>query len=97
MTGVVPVISLKNLQKYLFEKPATADISSKVMSLSKFSRMYFSTVFSLTTFFSSCTDEGGRCLMKWTLASEEVHNLYDEKWRRACADVYEYYKGGMYE
>lgn len=32
-------------------------------------------------------------LIKWTLASEEIHNLYDEKWRLACADVYEYDKG----
>ena len=28
-------------------------------------------------------------LIKWTLASEEIHNLYDEKWRSACADAYE--------
>ncbi len=34
-----------------------------------------------------------QCLIKWTLASEEIHNLYDEKWRDACADVYEYDKG----
>ena len=29
-----------------------------------------------------------RCLIQWTLAAEEIHNLYDEKWRSACADVY---------
>lgn len=39
------------------------------------------------------TDE---CLIKWTLAAEEIHNLYDEKWRAACADVYEYEKGEIY-
>lgn len=33
------------------------------------------------------------CLIKWTLASEEIHNLYDEKWQLACADVYDYNKG----
>ena len=38
-----------------------------------------------------------QCLIKWTLASEEIHNLYDEKWRSACADVYEYNKGDIYE
>ena len=27
-------------------------------------------------------------LIKWTLASEEIHNLYDEKWKSACADAY---------
>ncbi len=36
-------------------------------------------------------------LVKWTLASEEIHNLYDEKWRLACEDVYEYHKGDIYE
>jgi 1-acyl-sn-glycerol-3-phosphate acyltransferase len=35
-------------------------------------------------------DDKDRCLIKWTLASEEIHNLYDEKWRIACADVYDY-------
>ena len=36
------------------------------------------------------------CLIKWTLAAEEIHNLYDERWRAACEDVYEYDKGEMY-
>lgn len=35
-------------------------------------------------------------LIKWTLASEEIHNLYDEKWKSACADVYDYNKGEIY-
>ena len=38
-------------------------------------------------------DENKQSLIEWTLASEEIHNLYDEKWRLACADVYEYNKG----
>ncbi len=33
-------------------------------------------------------EEKGRCLIKWTLAAEEIHNLYDERWRLACADAY---------
>lgn len=37
------------------------------------------------------------CLIEWTLASEEIHNLYDEKWKSACEDVYEYSKGEVYE
>ena len=37
------------------------------------------------------------CLIKWTLAAEEIHNLYDERWRSACEDVYEYSKGEDYE
>ncbi|MBE6552062.1 MAG: hypothetical protein E7665_07995 [Ruminococcaceae bacterium] len=30
-----------------------------------------------------------QCLIKWTLAAEEIHNLYDEAWNSACGDVYE--------
>jgi hypothetical protein len=41
-------------------------------------------------------DEKSRCWIEWTLAAEEIHNLYDEKWRTACADVYEYDKGDIY-
>lgn len=42
-------------------------------------------------------EEKNNCLVKWTLASEEIHNLYDEKWKMACLDVYEYEKGESYE
>lgn len=35
-------------------------------------------------------------LIKWTLAAEEIHNLYDEKWKSASADVYDYSKGDIY-
>jgi hypothetical protein len=35
-------------------------------------------------------------LIEWTLAAEEAHNLYDRRWRSACADVYEYNKGDIY-
>lgn len=42
-------------------------------------------------------EEKEQCLIKWTLASEEIHNLYDEKWRLACSDVYAYSKGELYE
>lgn len=40
-------------------------------------------------------DEKDQCLIKWTLASEEIHNLYDKKWRSACEDAYG--KGEIYE
>ena len=39
-------------------------------------------------YFMIIPEEKDRCLIKWTLAAEEIHNLYDEKWRSACADVY---------
>lgn len=42
-------------------------------------------------------DDKDQCLIKWTLASEEIHNLYDEAWKRACADVYDYQKGEINE
>ena len=34
-------------------------------------------------------DEKDRCVIKWTLAAEEIHNLYDKRWQDACADAYE--------
>ncbi|MBQ2713035.1 MAG: hypothetical protein IJF71_06595, partial [Clostridia bacterium] len=41
-------------------------------------------------------EEEKQCLIKWTLASEEIHNLTDEKWRSACADVYGLDEGDIY-
>ncbi len=41
-------------------------------------------------------DNTDKCLIKWTLASEEIHNLYDERWAIACRDVYSYEKGDIY-
>lgn len=48
-------------------------------------------------YFMIIPDDSNQCLIKWTLASEEIHNLYDEKWKSACADVYDYNKGDIYE
>ncbi len=42
-------------------------------------------------------DNKDQCLIKWTLASEEIHNLYDKRWADACKDVYDYKKGEIYE
>ena len=39
-------------------------------------------------YFMIVPEERDVCLIKWTLAAEEIHNLYDERWRSACADVY---------
>jgi 1-acyl-sn-glycerol-3-phosphate acyltransferase len=44
-------------------------------------------------YFIFIPNNADQCLIKWTLAAEEIHNLYDEKWRSACEDVYEYSKG----
>ena len=35
-------------------------------------------------------EQVGKTLIQWTLAAEEIHNLYDENWRAASADVYDY-------
>ena len=43
-------------------------------------------------YFMLIPENNDKSLIKWTLASEEIHNLYDERWRAACADVYEYDK-----
>ena len=48
-------------------------------------------------YFMLIPNNPNQCLIKWTLASEEIHNLYDEKWKSACEDVYEYNKGDIYE
>lgn len=48
-------------------------------------------------YFMIIPDDTNRGLIKWTLAAEEIHNLYDEKWRAVCEDVYDYEKGAFYE
>ncbi len=47
-------------------------------------------------YFMIIPDEKADCLIKWTLAAEEIHNLYDERWRAVCEDVYDYGKGEFY-
>ena len=46
-------------------------------------------------YFMIIPDRNDQCLIKWTLAAEEIHNLYDEKWKAAGADVYDYDKGDV--
>ena len=53
--------------------------------------------YSNNDYFMIIPDELNQCLIKWTLASEEIHNLYDQKWKSACADAYNYEKGDTYE
>ena len=45
-------------------------------------------IISAMLYYMIIPSEKGRCLIEWTLAAEEIHNLYDERWRSACADVY---------
>lgn len=58
-----------------------------------FSTQGFLEFYSNNDYYMIVPDDTDKCLIKWTLASEEIHNLYDEKWRLACADVYDYNKG----
>jgi hypothetical protein len=53
--------------------------------------------YSSNDYYMLIPDDKDQCLIKWTLVSEEIHNLYDEKWRKACVDVYDYDKGDKYE
>ena len=46
-------------------------------------------------YYMICPDLKDKCLIKWTLATEEIHNLYDEKWNLASLDVYN--EGEKYE
>ncbi|MBQ8293296.1 MAG: 1-acyl-sn-glycerol-3-phosphate acyltransferase [Bacilli bacterium] len=67
-----------------------------VYSLTLSTRGYLE-FYSGNNYYMIIPDDPKQYLIKWTLASEEIHNLYDEKWKAACADVYDYYKGDTYE
>ena len=47
-------------------------------------------------YFMMIPEDHDLCLIKWTLAAEEIHNLYDARWKAACEDVYDYQKGVFY-
>lgn len=64
------------------------DFSAKSLYSLTFSTEGFLEFYYKNDYFMIVPDERGRCLIKWTLAAEEIHNLYDERWRSACADVY---------
>ncbi len=64
------------------------DFSAKSLYSLTFSTKGFLEFYSNNDYFMLVPDNKDSCLIKWTLAAEEIHNLYDEKWRSACADVY---------
>ncbi len=76
-------------QSVNFDFPAIA-VYSLTCSTKGFLEFYHN-----NDYFMLVPDETDRCLIKWTLAAEEIHNLYDKKWKAACADAYE--KGESYE
>lgn len=73
------------------------DFPAKSIYSLTFSTKGFLEFYHNNDYFMLVPDENDESLIKWTLASEEIHNLYDEKWRSACADVYDYSKGVSYE
>lgn len=65
------------------------DFQAKSLYSLTFSTKGFLEFYYNNDYFMIFPDDKDRCLIKWTLASEEIHNLYDEKWKSACEDVYE--------
>ena len=78
-----------NGQKADFDFPAIS-LYSLTCSTKGYLEFYYN-----NDYFMLIPEEKDRCLIKWTLASEEIHNLYDPKWRAACQDAYS--KGESYE
>ena len=68
------------------------DFDAKSVYSITFSTKGFLEFYHNNDYYMLVPDEPDLCLIKWTLASEEIHNLYDENWRTACADVYDYEK-----
>ena len=68
------------------------DFEAKSVYSLTFSKKGFLEFYHNNDYYMLVPDDADTCLIKWTLASEEIHNLYDENWAAACADVYEYDK-----
>lgn len=73
-----------------FDFPANS-LYSLTYSTQKFLEFYYG-----NDYYILIPDGDPTGLIEWTLAAEEAHNLYDRRWRAACADVYEYNKGDIY-
>ena len=61
---------------------------AKILYSLTFSTKGFLEFYYNNDYFMLVPDDAKRCLIKWTLAAEEIHNLCDERWRDACRDVY---------
>ncbi len=67
---------------------ADFDFNAKSLYSLTFSTKGFLEFYYNNDYYMLLPDDCDHCLIKWTLAAEEIHNLYDERWRSACADVY---------
>jgi 1-acyl-sn-glycerol-3-phosphate acyltransferase/DNA-directed RNA polymerase subunit RPC12/RpoP len=76
---------------------ADFEFNAKYVYSLTFSTQGFLEFYHNNDYYMIVPDDRKQCLIKWTLAAEEIHNLYDEKWKLACADVYEYNKGDTNE
>ena len=74
-------------------KTVNFEFDSKSVYSLTFSTKGFLEFYYNNDYFMLVPNDKEQCLIKWTLASEEIYNLHDEKWRLACADVYDYNKG----
>ncbi len=81
----------------LFGKSVDFNFDAKSVYSLTFSTNGFLEFYNNNDYYIIVPDKKDICLIKWTLASEEIHNLYDSKWRSACQDVYDYNKGEIYE
>lgn len=71
------------------------DFSARAIYSLTFSTKGYLEFYHNNDYFMIIPDQNEQCLIKWTLAAEEIHNLYDEKWRAVCTDVYDYGKGDV--
>ena len=71
------------------------DFSARAIYSLTFSTKGYLEFYHNNDYFMIIPDRNDQCLIKWTLAAEEIHNLYDEKWKAASVDVYDYDKGDI--
>ena len=74
--------------KCVRDENADFDFNAKSLYSMTFSTKGFLEFYYNNDYFMFVPENQNTCLIKWTLASEEIHNLYDERWRSACEDVY---------
>ena len=71
-------------EKADFDFPAMS-VYSLTLATKNFLEFYYN-----SDYFMIVPDQEEKGLIKWTLAAEEIHNLYDKRWRAVCEDVYGY-------
>lgn len=65
------------------------DFSAKSLYSLTFSTKGFLEFYYNNDYYMLVPDNKDGCLIKWTLAAEEIHNRLDERWRTVCEEVYE--------